>query len=81
VSEVVGMIRVAPALYPECPDFARIPHYRKYNRARQGALNIGDAAPDVRLKKLNGTSTCLSEYRASRALPFRPLVVVAGSYT
>jgi len=81
VGEVVSMIRVAPALYPECPDFAHIPHYRRFNRARQGQLNIGDWAPDVRLKRLNGTSTCMSEYRSKRPMPSRPLVVVAGSYT
>jgi len=78
---VVSMIRVAPALYPEFPEFAHIPHYRRFNRSRQGQLNVGDWAPDVRLKRLDGTSTCISEYRAERPEPARPLVVVAGSYT
>jgi hypothetical protein len=88
----VQMIRCAPALYPECPDLARIPHYLKFNRSRDGEVKVGDCAPDARLFRLNGTPTTLYEYLNTRICtptkgeqPSRcatkPLVLVAGSYT
>ena len=43
----------------------------------RGALRVGDAAPDVRLFALDGTTT----FRLRERLGGRPLVLIFGSYT
>ena len=49
----------------------------RYDRRREGDLKIGDRAPDVVLRALDGSSRArLLEHAAGR-----PLVVVFGSFT
>ena len=43
----------------------------------RGTLSVGDAAPDVRLYALDGTTT----FRLRGRLSARPLVLIFGSYT
>jgi len=52
--------------------------YRKYNRCKDGSLEVGDAPPDVSLVRMDGEQTSLHDF-----MPPLPslLVVFAGSYT
>ena len=65
----VTAMRYAAQRHPECC------HWVRFNRARVGDLREGDAAPDVRLWRLDGAATSLL---AGRDLS-KPLVVVSGS--
>ena len=66
----VAAMRYAAQRHPECC------HWVRFNRARVGDLRAGDAAPDVRLWRLDdGAATSLL---AGRDLS-KPLVVVSGS--
>ena len=65
----VTAMRYAAQRHPECC------HWVRFNRARVGDLREGDAAPDVRLWRLDGVATSLL---AGRDLS-KPLVVVSGS--
>ena len=66
----VAAMRYAAQRHPE------ICHWVRFNRARVGDLREGDAAPDVRLWRLDdGAATSLL---ADRDLS-KPLVVVSGS--
>ena len=59
------------------PELAVIPLYRRFQRARPGALAVGDAAPDVALLALDGARTSLLAALASAAP--RPVLLCAGS--
>jgi len=73
-------LRSARARFPDDPDVVNAAFYLKYNRARQGALCVGDAVPDVPLLELTGKPTSLLSYHSERGMD-RPLVLVAGSTT
>jgi len=79
LSEDVGLqvMRNAEALLPGDPEVREISLYRKYNRCRDGPLQVGDAAPNVHLHRLDGTELKLHELMQGS----RKLVVIAGSYT
>jgi len=62
IQETVTWIRTAPAIYPECPEVKKIPHYQKFNRARDGELRVGDIIPDAGVSSLNGTKISLYNY-------------------
>ena len=64
-------LRLAAQQHPE------IPMYIRENRARAGALVVGDDAPNVPVVALNGTTTRLLDYSTGD----RPLIVIAGSYS
>ena len=49
----------------------------RYDQRREGALKVGDRAPDVLLSKLDGEG----EQHLSALLHDRPLVLVFGSFT
>ena len=72
-------LRAAAQLLPHEPELAAIPLYVRHNRAAQGSLRAGDAAPDVPLHapRAGGPATTL---RAACAAP-RPTLLVAGSFT
>ena len=66
----VTAMRYAAQRHPECC------HWVRFNRARVGDLREGDAAPDVRLWRLDdGAATSLLADRD----PSKPLIVVSGS--
>ena len=66
----VTAMRYAAQRHPECC------HWVRFNRARVGDLREGDAAPDVRLRRLDdGAATSLLADRDEA----KPLVVVSGS--
>jgi hypothetical protein len=77
--EVVGVevIRTAISTYPNDPEIRSIPHYVKYNRARQGDLKVGDITPDVPLHHMDGRPCRLSEMLSDTL----PTVVIGGSYS
>jgi len=54
IEETVTWIRSAPAIYPDCPEVKKIPHYQKFNRARDGDTKVGDTIPDATVANLNG---------------------------
>ena len=63
-------MRYAAQRHPE------ICHWVRFNRARVGDLRAGDAAPDVRLWRLDdGAATSLLADRDEA----KPLIVVSGS--
>jgi hypothetical protein len=63
--------------YVPGPAFALLPMESMWCRAREGALRVGEAAPDFTLETLDGTRRVrLSERRGER-----PVVLVFGSYT
>jgi hypothetical protein len=49
----------------------------RYDQRKEGALKRGDAAPDVTLVSLDGTTPV----RVSEKVGGKPLVLVFGSYT
>jgi len=49
----------------------------RYDQRKEGALKPGDAAPDVTLVSLDGTTPM----RVSERMGGKPLVLVFGSYT
>ncbi|HXU47126.1 MAG TPA: hypothetical protein VN783_16475 [Thermoanaerobaculia bacterium] len=49
----------------------------RYDTRQEGALEVGDRAPDVGLLALDGST----RVRLSERMGGRPLVVVFGSYT
>jgi peroxiredoxin len=54
-----------------------LPFETLWNRARNGRLQVGDAAPDFRLPTLDHKSAVqLASFRGDR-----PVVLVFGSYT
>jgi hypothetical protein len=58
--------------------FMVFPFEPMWMRARRGTLNIGDAAPDFALTKIDKTGQVqLSSFAAQK----RPVVLVFGSYT
>lgn len=61
----------------EAADVVSIPHYRKFNRCKQGGMVVGDCIPDLQLHRLDGTKVFLSGFQSTG----RPLVLFAGSYT
>jgi len=54
-----------------------LPFEPLWNRARGGHLRVGDRAPDFSLPRLDGTGVVA----LSGEYPFRPIVLVFGSYT
>jgi len=80
-NDMVDMIRAAPALYPTCPDVKRIPHYQKFNRARDGLLKPGDLIPNTQISLLNGNTTTLHDYFDKTLDLTKPILIAAGSYT
>eukprot|EP00808_Paulinella_micropora_P024232 g71857.t1 len=78
LSEEAGIyaIRTVAARFPNDKELLSIPYYVRYNRSRQGKLQVGDAAPDAApLLRLDGRPCKLSTFGGVE----RPLVVVAGS--
>jgi len=73
-------IQSARARFPDDTGIVESAFYLKYNRARQGALCVGDKVPDVPLLELSGKPTSLLSYHSARGVD-RPLVVIAGSTT
>jgi len=49
----------------------------RYDQRREGDLKVGDKAPDVVLKSLDGTS----DVRLLDAMRGKPLILIFGSYT
>lgn len=66
--------RCATQIYP---DLQSIPLYVKYNRARDGDLNIGDTAPNVPVLELNGQESQLFD----GLKPSSSTVLIGGSYS
>lgn len=59
------------------PAFALFPFETLWFRARAGTLDVGDTAPDFRLRTLDKTAeVTLSSFRGSK-----PVVLIFGSYT
>lgn len=54
-----------------------LPFEPLWNHARAGSLRVGDRAPDFILARLDGSGTVA----LSGEYPFRPVVLVFGSYT
>lgn len=73
------IIQCAQTLYPDCSAMREIPHYVKYNRARQGKLSKGAPIPrHLMLQKLCGASVPITSLIKSEETP---LILVAGSIT
>jgi hypothetical protein len=49
----------------------------RYDQRKEGALRVGDHAPDVALVSLDGQTPA----RVSQSIGGKPLVLVFGSYT
>ncbi|CAG8719959.1 5122_t:CDS:2 [Dentiscutata heterogama] len=80
--EAVQLLRRAPQLYPDDPEFRTTQVYVRNNIANIGNLTEGMPAPDcplVPLESSNDSSTLVS--LRSLCKPGRPLVLLGGSYT
>ncbi|CAG8804324.1 15630_t:CDS:2, partial [Dentiscutata erythropus] len=83
--EAVQLLRRAPQLYPDDPEFRTTQVYVRNNIANIGNLTEGMPAPDCPLVPLessndNNDSSTLVSLR-SLCKPGRPLVLLGGSYT
>jgi hypothetical protein len=88
-------LRTAAAQYPDEPFFRTVPRFVKHNRAEDGPLQVGEAAPDVtlytmalapiRLEDLiRGNAACgavSNDLVDKEGALRRPLFVVSGSMT
>jgi len=89
MNEKVGLValRYAQDLLPGDIEVHEISLYRKYNRCRDGKLQVADAPPDVTLLSLNSNKerqsiVSIRELLLPATAPSQlPLVVFAGSYT
>mmetsp|Transcript_7191 Transcript_7191/g.8111 ORF Transcript_7191/g.8111 Transcript_7191/m.8111 type:complete len:248 (-) Transcript_7191:376-1119(-) len=84
----VNILRTALSLYPNdqalTNEIRELAFWMKYNRAKQGNLNVGDVVPDLVLSDLTGQDVRLSDwYEATCGVAMGsggpPLVLVAGS--
>jgi hypothetical protein len=66
-------LRCATQIYPDLND---IPLYVRYNRARDGDLQLGDIAPNVPVVQLDGQETQLFD-----GLKSSSTVLISGSYS
>ena len=73
MDEALLCLRCATQIYP---DFKEIPLYVRYNRARDGDLQIGDLAPDVPVVQIDGQESQLFD-----GLKSSPTVLISGSYS
>jgi len=72
--------------YRDDMEVQNIPYYSKYNRARNGKLNVGDTIPEIMLTNIDGNERMsLNEYYQKQCkqmkLTSAPMVIVAGSVT
>jgi len=86
LSEKVGLavMRGAEELLPGDLEVKEISLYRKYNRWKDGSLQVGDAPPNVALYHIWKESVhepVLTNLHAALLSGQRPLVLFAGSYT
>jgi hypothetical protein len=72
-----GLILVGAAVAVQQIGLRNIVGMLRYDQRREGALKVGDKAPDVVLRGLDGTG----EVRLLDGLRGRPLVLIFGSYT
>jgi len=88
--ETVQLLRRAPQLYPDDPEFCTTQLYVRNNIARIGDLAEGMSAPDCKLVPVASSestatfsNTCSPTPIHLRFLcqPGRPLVLLSGSYT
>ncbi|CAB4387277.1 unnamed protein product [Rhizophagus irregularis] len=77
--EAVQLLRRAPQLYPNDPEFHTTQVYVRNNIANIGNLTEGMQAPDCLLVPLKSSSTQVS--LRSLCQPGRPLVLFGGSHT
>ncbi|GBC05699.1 hypothetical protein RclHR1_06380010 [Rhizophagus clarus] len=92
--EAVQLLRRAPQLYPDDPEFSKTQVYVRNNIANIGNLTEGMTAPDCPLKKIqkikylaqsrkkvDDTTSPTTISLRSLYQPGRPLVLLGGSYT
>jgi hypothetical protein len=72
----IELLRTAEARFPDDPEIKQLSHYRKYNRAKQGDLNTGDVAPDVRVYNMDGQAVQLFAFagRQSEQREIEPVI-------
>ena len=80
----IDILYTAESRFPGDKDVTNSAGYLKNNRAKQGALNVGDTVPmsEIPLATLDGTVATLSERLAEDPLgQGRQVVLIAGSIT
>jgi len=77
MAAALWLLRSAAALFPHEAELAAIPLHVRHNRARQGSLVVGDAAPDVPLHPLADAAPISLLAACADA----PTLLVAGSFT
>jgi len=73
----VQCLRLLPSLFPGDDELFNIPFYRRFNRAKQGLIKVGDAAPNIPVIPLDSAAERLLYDRNQT----RPLVIFASSYS
>ena len=73
MDDALSCLRCATQIYP---DLKQIPLYTRYNRARDGDLQVGDIAPDVPVIQLDGQESHLFD-----GLQSSSTVLISGSYS
>ena len=73
MDEALLCLRCATQIYP---DLKEIPLYVRYNRARDGDLQLNDVAPNVPVVQLDGKEGQLFD-----GLESSPTVLISGSYS
>jgi hypothetical protein len=77
--DALAIMRAAPAIYGK--EMCRIPHYMKFNRARDGELLPGTMVPDANMITPALNRCTLLEYMKNHPHPDRPFLLCAGSYS
>jgi len=74
---VLGLVLVAAAIFVAKMGPRNVLGMIRYDQRREGALRVGDRAPDLALLELDGTQAV----PLAQQLGGRPTVLVFGSFT
>jgi len=93
----IDVLRTAESRFPDDAEIKELSHYRKFNRCKQGDLELGQAAPDVQVYDLDGKAMSIfdgikTKEEKSNEIEFSakrrrinsddsPIVLIAGSYS
>jgi len=70
------LLRTAHLLHPDEAFFKEVPLHVRFNRARNGPLQVGVLVPHVPVVTLNGVEKSLFDFGGNES---RPLILIGGS--
>ena len=81
MAPALWLLRSAHQLWPDDDEIQRVSCWVRHNRAAAGELAVGDAAPDVPLHPIGGSSAAVVPSSVLAACGGKPTLLVSGSLT